>query len=192
MSKYIKHLLIILIGSFTLTSCDDFESGEFMSAEMIVSESDNHSIRYQTNDEELKFIVEDLNNTSMNFDTTGSSRDFVTLYLDFNNNNEGDANIDKLYSTRSDSDIACLSYFLSPSSSTSCNEELGYTITKSFKSTDANSEAHVVHELIIRKEFLPTTNEAGVKFYMGGIDSGLYIPSLTTKLFANTIVVSWD
>ena len=192
MIKYFNYFLVLLIGSIICTSCGKFESGEFTSAEIVISDSDEHSIRYQANEQELKFIVEDLNNISMNFDTTGPNRDFIILYVDVNNNNVGDANIDKLYSTRADSDVACVALYITPTSISPCTEELGYSIEQSFISTLNNTTDHVVYELIMRKEFFPTTNEIGLKFRMGGLDSTGYVPSLTSKLFANTVVISWD
>lgn len=192
MIKYFNCLLAILVGATILSSCGDFEAGAFDSTEMILSESTDHSIRYQTNEKEIKFIVEDLNNTSMNFDPSDLAQDFAILHVDVNNNNEGDANIDKLYSTRSDSDIECVSFYITPTSITGCTDEFGFSLVQSFIATDNNADEHVVYELILRKELLSSNNEVGLIFNLGGDDSGGYFPTLSTKFFDNTLVVSWD
>ena len=166
----------------------EFVPGVFADTEKIIIDNDRISARYQANDQEIKFIIEDLLNISDNRDDEYPDLDFLVMKVDINNNNSPDNNVDKSYGISS-SGTPCRQFILQEgSAATGCVQEDGFSYESRFASSDKSSEDHVMYELTIKKVNIAIENESiGLIFVMTGKDSGGSIPFLLSPLFQETI-----
>lgn len=184
-------IFTLLAICMSLSNCDktpEFVPGNFEDAEKLIIENDRISARYQVNDQEIKFIIEDLLNISDNRDDGYPTIDFVSMKVDINNNNLPDNNVDKNYGISSNG-TPCAQFILQEgSASTGCLQEDGFSYESRFTTSDKSSENHIIYELIIKKVNIAIENESiGLIFVMNGNDSGGSIPFLLSPLFEETI-----
>ncbi len=193
MNNSIKIVVIFLIA-FSSMSCDrdaDFQSGVFVNPEISIIETDVISARYQENEQQVKFIIEDLLNTSDDREEPFPVLDFLTLGVDMNNNNLPDNNLDKRYSKSSGGEN-CMQFILQEGNAgTGCIQEEGYTYSVDFASSSAFGEEHIIYEFIMNKDNVFTESETvGLVFMLRGNDSGGAIPSEEFPSFIETIEFS--
>lgn len=189
-----KLILTTLVASMVFfNSCESeptFISGLFDSDEIEIVANDLISASYQTNEEEIKFIIEDLLNTSDNRDEEFPSIDFAAIYVDMNNNNQGDPDIDKRY-TISSLGEPCVTFYIDENATSACTTEFGHTDVALFTSSDKNTEDHIIYEITLRKEFIfSEQNTVGLIFVLNGDDSGGSIPFFLSPLYNETIKFS--
>lgn len=186
--------LIFLGVLFLLLGCDPdsrFISGQFDDQRKLISQSDLYIANYFVNEEEVKIIVEDLLNTSDNRSDEFPMLDFLMIRVDMNNNNLPDNNLDKAYSISSVGN-SCMQFILNDgAASTGCMEEFGFHYEVDFRASENNNEAHIIYELLIRRENLFTNSEdLGLIFVLNGDDAGGSIPFSFTPMFKETIEFS--
>ncbi len=186
-------LTAILVLGFSILSCNkspDFEPGVFNDSEITLTENNLICVRYQENEEEVKFIIEDLLNTSDDREAVFPIKDFLSVSVDINNNNILDERVDTRYGI-SNGGSNCMQFIISETSSTGCIQEEGYSYDSNFESSSKSSEAHIIYELIINKNNIFSELETvGLIFRLRGEDAGGAIPSIISPLFIETIQFS--
>lgn len=151
----IKNVFQFLFALFLFSACTNdsqFVSGQFDDSFKLISESDVFIAGYYVNEQEVKLVIEDLQNTSDNRNDPFPALDFIALRVDMNNNNEPDNNIDKSYS-KSSNNTPCMQFVVQEGTAfTGCIAEEGYVYEARFSSSDSAEEEHVVYEILLRRE----------------------------------------
>lgn len=191
MKKSITSILLILFTLSLINCTKNSDEGSFTDPEKIIIETELISANYQANTKQIKFIIEDLLNTSDNSLDKFPDLDFLTLSVDINNNNLPDDNLDKVYSI-SNEGINCMSFILNSGGAlTQCIEEEGYSYEVYFRASDKSAEEHIIYELIINKEHIFNDSETvGLIFNMKGDGAAGPIPNVSSLLFVETIEFS--
>ena len=192
MKNYLFTLAFAFFSVLIISSCTDKEEfvfGEFDSVNVILTDTEDHYIRYQENEQEIKLIIEDLGNLSNNLEDAYPALDFLSIRVDVNNNKMGDVDIDKQYGISS-VDRPCAQFYKGTNAFSGCFEELGYSYLEDFRSTEKLADQHVVYELIIRKESLSEEGRVGLVFIMNGTDGGGAFPS-DLSLYGETVEIAW-
>ncbi len=157
-STYTKFLAILVMTGFSvLISCNKDEISD--PVEIINTEA--HIVTYSSNSEYLFIQIDALLDTSNQLDWSENSfTDFYTIYIDANNNEVLDPNLDFIIG-RSSAGV-CFAHLLTESSTTGCDFQTGTTAQNIFGPSNNAAYDHVQFEIEVPLSLFESSNETKV------------------------------
>ncbi len=184
-------LFLSLISLLALTACSDDNPN--VETTLLDDTDVNIHIAEFKNDIVITIeMLEDITNDL--FDE--NIPDFCVFYIDANNNNQIDANIDFGYASSSTGGFEICSFIMLENfANTPCGDlESEATLDNGFRTSSLNEAAHVIWTLTIPKDELDESNQ--LNFTLRTVSDGVseYYPKNSTYdsvSFANTFTFEW-
>jgi len=180
--------LLLIVSILTITSC---QKDDKLSAPQEFSNTRGGVFSYQTDDDNITFLIDDINNSTNNLTGDFPEADFYRIYVDFNNNGTLDDGVDLMFGPQSDGRI-CVVTLKSQTSTSGCAYYDDVT-GESLFSTTANDEIdHVNYTITIPKSRLSNSSSiANITIRMHDEENGYAQFPGDSPLFTDTFEISW-
>lgn len=182
-------LLILFTPVFFFLSCDD-EEVEIRQDPIVFYDEDGYFLQATCVGDDIEFFFDITPDTTDARMLDFPNGDFYTLYVDYNNNQVLDRNIDMLFGPLEDGRI-CRSELLTETSTTPCmfsDDIRGETL---FSATENSSVPHINYLLRVPKDVLSNGSTIGVVVEVYDSAMGWRNVPLGADRFGRTLTISW-
>lgn len=181
--------LILLSPVFILLACDD-DDVEIRQDPIVFYDDAGYFFQATCVGDDIEFFLDITPDTTDNRSGSSFDGDFYGLYIDYNNNQVLDPNIDLLMGTTEDGRI-CIAKLLSETSTTGCSFSDDYSGMTLFSSTENSEVPHINHLVRVPKSILSADSSIGVIVRLNdGAGGQRWLPE-GFDFFGKTLSIRW-
>ena len=171
-----------------LLTCRDDE--EIRMDPIVFYETGDYVLQATCIGNDIEFFLDAVVDTTDGSVGSFPNSDIYRIYVDYNNNEEIDANVDMLFSPLEDGRI-CQVNLLTNSSTTGCSFSDDITGETLFSSTENAAEPHINHRLRVPKDVLSSGSSIGLVIEIYDSETGWQTLPEGADVLGRTVTVSW-